>query len=121
MHCGGRCGLPPIRSMHPCILIFMPAAFCHRGHHVPSDNVDEKESPVLMTAIQTSEDYMEVILACLDAIRRRGAEAMPQLRDAFAAASQTLQVPHTTGGSTHEECFALHGAERPLERDRRND
>lgn len=36
---------------------------------------------------------MEVILARLDAIRRRGAEAMSQLRDTFTAASQTLQVP----------------------------
>lgn len=46
----------------------------------------------LSAGLQTSEDYMEVILARLDAIRRRGAEAMPQLRDAFAAASQTLQA-----------------------------
>jgi squamous cell carcinoma antigen recognized by T-cells 3 len=37
---------------------------------------------------------MEVTLARLDAIRRRGAGAMPQLRETFTAASQTLQVSH---------------------------
>jgi squamous cell carcinoma antigen recognized by T-cells 3 len=41
------------------------------------------------------EDYMEVILARVDAIRRRGADALPQLREAFAAATQTLQVENT--------------------------
>lgn len=44
---------------------------------------------------QTMEDYMEVVLARLDAIRRRGADAMPQLRETFTAAGQTLQASHT--------------------------
>ena len=51
--------------------------------------------PGILTA-QTMEDYMEVMLARLDAIRRRGADAMPQLRETFTAASQTLQVRHTS-------------------------
>lgn len=36
---------------------------------------------------------MEVVLARLDAVRRRGKEAMPALRAAFAAATATIQVP----------------------------
>lgn len=35
---------------------------------------------------------MEVVLAQLDAVRRRGPEALPALRATFAAASATLQV-----------------------------
>ncbi len=36
---------------------------------------------------------MEVVLARLDALRRRGPEGLPALRAAFAAATATLQVP----------------------------
>ncbi len=50
-------------------------------------------SAALQFSLQTSEDYMEVVLARLDAVRRRGKEAMPTLRAAFAAATATIQVP----------------------------
>ena len=36
---------------------------------------------------------MEVILARLDALRRRGPESLPALRTAFASATELLKVP----------------------------
>lgn len=39
---------------------------------------------------QSYEDYLEVVLARLDCLRRRGAEALPKLRTAFRRAADLL-------------------------------
>ncbi|KAL4858071.1 Squamous cell carcinoma antigen recognized by T-cells 3 [Chlorella vulgaris] len=44
----------------------------------------------LSAGLQSYEDYLEVMLARLDALRRRGADAFPSLRAAFRAADDLL-------------------------------
>ena len=43
--------------------------------------------------MQSLEDYMEVILARLDALRRRGPEHLPALRAAFTSGTELIKVP----------------------------
>ena len=46
----------------------------------------------LAAGMETPEDYMEVALARLDAIRRQGPEKAGELRVAFQAVQEMLQV-----------------------------
>lgn len=75
---------PPLPALLPAACAFAllscpPFGCCHRPHPLPTP------------AAQSYEDYLEPVLARLDCLRRRGADALPTLRDTFAKASQLLQ------------------------------
>ena len=57
---------------------------------------------------------MEVMLARLDAIRRRGVGALPELRAAFAAASATLQVGYLLLQQPSKVLSAPHASPGPI-------